>query len=159
MASLGVWAERRQNLKLEEGIVTLEAGSEIEFFELSRTDELERPSSRNRHKMGVKKFKPTSPGRRGMSCSDFDSVTTDKPQKRLTKSLSRRLVVTSTVESPFAVVGVVISDVIASLTFVETSTVYPLVSKASSMIQTEALVLHCSAMQTVSDATSWPLRA
>ena len=40
--------------------------------------------------MGVKKFKPTSPGRRGMSCSDFDSVTTDKPQKRLTKSLSKK---------------------------------------------------------------------
>ena len=40
--------------------------------------------------MGVKKFKPTSPGRRGMSCSDFDSVTADKPQKRLTKSLSKK---------------------------------------------------------------------
>jgi large subunit ribosomal protein L2 len=40
--------------------------------------------------MGVKKFKPTSPGRRGMSSSDFDSVTTDKPQKRLTRSLSKK---------------------------------------------------------------------
>jgi large subunit ribosomal protein L2 len=35
--------------------------------------------------MGVRKYKPTTPGRRGMSVSDFDTVTTDKPQKSLTK--------------------------------------------------------------------------
>jgi large subunit ribosomal protein L2 len=35
--------------------------------------------------MGVRKYKPTTPGRRGMSVSDFDTVTTDKPLKALTK--------------------------------------------------------------------------
>ena len=35
--------------------------------------------------MANRKYKPTSPGRRGMSVSDFASVTTDKPLKSLTK--------------------------------------------------------------------------
>jgi large subunit ribosomal protein L2 len=35
--------------------------------------------------MGVRKYKPTTPGRRGMSVSDFEAVTTDKPLKRLVK--------------------------------------------------------------------------
>jgi large subunit ribosomal protein L2 len=33
--------------------------------------------------MGVKKLKPTSPGRRFQTVSDFESVTTDKPEKSL----------------------------------------------------------------------------
>ena len=39
--------------------------------------------------MGVKKYKPTSPGRRGMPGSDFASVTTGKPEKKLLSSWSR----------------------------------------------------------------------
>ncbi|MDQ3538003.1 MAG: 50S ribosomal protein L2 [Actinomycetota bacterium] len=35
--------------------------------------------------MGVRKYKPTTPGRRDMSVSDFDTVTTDRPLKALTK--------------------------------------------------------------------------
>ena len=35
--------------------------------------------------MGVRKYKPTTPGRRDMSVSDFDTVTTGKPLKSLTK--------------------------------------------------------------------------
>ena len=31
--------------------------------------------------MGVRSFKPTSPGRRFMTVSDFDEVTTNKPEK------------------------------------------------------------------------------
>ncbi|CAN5428476.1 50S ribosomal protein L2 [soil metagenome] len=34
--------------------------------------------------MGIRKYKPTTPSRRGMSVSDFDTVTTDKPLKALT---------------------------------------------------------------------------
>jgi large subunit ribosomal protein L2 len=33
--------------------------------------------------MGIKKYKPTSPGRRGMSSSDFADITTSTPQKQL----------------------------------------------------------------------------
>jgi large subunit ribosomal protein L2 len=40
--------------------------------------------------MGVKKYKPTSPGRRNMSSSDFERVTTDTPHKKLTRSLSKK---------------------------------------------------------------------
>jgi large subunit ribosomal protein L2 len=35
--------------------------------------------------MAVRRYKPTTPGRRGMSVSDFDALTNDKPLKRLTK--------------------------------------------------------------------------
>ena len=40
--------------------------------------------------MGIKKYKPTSPGRRNMSSSDFEKVTTDRPHKALTRSLSKK---------------------------------------------------------------------
>ena len=33
--------------------------------------------------MGIKKYKPTSPGRRGMSVSTFDEITTSEPEKSL----------------------------------------------------------------------------
>ncbi|MDD5513051.1 MAG: 50S ribosomal protein L2, partial [Candidatus Omnitrophica bacterium] len=33
--------------------------------------------------MGLKKFKPTSPGRRWMSGSDFSEITKNKPEKSL----------------------------------------------------------------------------
>ncbi len=35
--------------------------------------------------MGVRKYKPTTPARRGMSVSDFDTITTDRPEKSLTR--------------------------------------------------------------------------
>jgi large subunit ribosomal protein L2 len=35
--------------------------------------------------MAVRRYKPTTPGRRGMSVSDFGALTQDKPLKRLTK--------------------------------------------------------------------------
>lgn len=35
--------------------------------------------------MGVRRYKPTTPGRRGMSVSDFGTLTNGKPLKRLTK--------------------------------------------------------------------------
>jgi large subunit ribosomal protein L2 len=39
--------------------------------------------------MGVKKFKPTSPGRRGMSSSDFAELTASRPVKSLTRALRK----------------------------------------------------------------------
>ncbi|MFA5880645.1 MAG: 50S ribosomal protein L2 [Eubacteriales bacterium] len=39
--------------------------------------------------MAVKKFKPTSPGRRFVTVSDFKEITTDKPEKSLTESLKK----------------------------------------------------------------------
>lgn len=40
--------------------------------------------------MPVRKYKPTSPGRRDMSVSSFDELTTSKPQKSLTRPLKKR---------------------------------------------------------------------
>src|SRR6476646_2548951 len=39
--------------------------------------------------MGVRQFKPTSPGRRFMTISDFDEVTRDKPEKSLLAPVKR----------------------------------------------------------------------
>lgn len=40
--------------------------------------------------MGVRKYKPTTPGRRGMTGSDFSEVTKGKPEKSLTRPLKKR---------------------------------------------------------------------
>ena len=39
--------------------------------------------------MPIKKFKPTSPGRRQMTVTTFDDITTDKPEKSLVKPLKK----------------------------------------------------------------------
>jgi large subunit ribosomal protein L2 len=40
--------------------------------------------------MGIRKYKPTTPGRREMSVSDFDTLTSDKPLKALTGPKPRK---------------------------------------------------------------------
>jgi large subunit ribosomal protein L2 len=40
--------------------------------------------------MGIKVYKPTSPGRRGMSVSTFEEITTDKPEKSLLAPLKKK---------------------------------------------------------------------
>jgi large subunit ribosomal protein L2 len=40
--------------------------------------------------VGIKKYRPTSPGRRFMSVSTFEEITTDKPEKSLLAPLSKR---------------------------------------------------------------------
>lgn len=40
--------------------------------------------------MGIKSFKPTSPGRRQMTVSSFDEITTDKPEKSLLAPLNSK---------------------------------------------------------------------
>ena len=39
--------------------------------------------------MGIRKYKPTSPGLRGMTVSTFEEITTDKPEKSLTVTLKK----------------------------------------------------------------------
>ena len=39
--------------------------------------------------MGIKQLKPTTPGQRGMSKSDFAEITTDKPERSLLSKKSR----------------------------------------------------------------------
>ena len=40
--------------------------------------------------MAVRKYKPTTPGRRGASVSDFDEITRGRPEKSLTRALKKR---------------------------------------------------------------------
>ena len=40
--------------------------------------------------MAVKKYKPTSPGRRGMTGHSFEAITTDKPQRKLIVKKTKR---------------------------------------------------------------------
>ncbi|MFY9436904.1 MAG: 50S ribosomal protein L2, partial [Limnochordia bacterium] len=39
--------------------------------------------------MAVKKYKPTTPGRRGMTVSTFEEITKKKPEKSLTVALNK----------------------------------------------------------------------
>src|SRR3989440_9853678 len=39
--------------------------------------------------MGIRQYKPTSPGRRGMSVSTFEEITKTKPEKSLTVKLKK----------------------------------------------------------------------
>ena len=39
--------------------------------------------------MGIKKYKPTTPGLRGMTVSTFEEITTDKPEKSLTVTIKK----------------------------------------------------------------------
>jgi large subunit ribosomal protein L2 len=51
--------------------------------------------------MAITKYKPTSPGRRGMSTQDFASITKGKPEKSLLEHKpSRRPAATTTAASP-----------------------------------------------------------
>lgn len=40
--------------------------------------------------MAIKKYKPTSNGRRGMTTSDFAEITTDKPEKIVACTASQK---------------------------------------------------------------------
>ncbi|WP_048601062.1 50S ribosomal protein L2 [Rubeoparvulum massiliense] len=40
--------------------------------------------------MGIQKYKPTSPGRRGMTVSTFEEITSNKPEKSLLRPLNRK---------------------------------------------------------------------
>ena len=39
--------------------------------------------------MGIKKYKPTTPGLRGMTVSTFEEITTSTPEKSLTVTLKK----------------------------------------------------------------------
>ena len=40
--------------------------------------------------MALRKYKPTTPGRRGSSVSDFSDVTRAKPERALTKKITKK---------------------------------------------------------------------
>lgn len=50
--------------------------------------------------MPIRKYKPTTPGRRGGSVSDFAEITRSTPEKSLLVPLPRRAAATRTAGSP-----------------------------------------------------------
>ena len=67
--------------------------------------------------MGTRKFRPTSPSRRSMSGNDFADLTKGaKVEKSLIAKKSKKVVAITTVESPFVIKVVVISnDIVLSI--------------------------------------------
>ncbi len=53
--------------------------------------------------MGIKKYNPTTNGRRNMTTNDFAEITTDRPEKSLLAPLSKRLVVITKVKSLYVI--------------------------------------------------------
>ncbi len=66
----------------------------------SRLEEGDRPAQRGRHDrhlrggsglaMALRKYKPTTPGRRFMTVSSFEEITKSKPEKSLTESVKKK---------------------------------------------------------------------
>ena len=52
--------------------------------------------------MGIRKYKPTTPGRRGASVADFVEITRSEPEKSLVRPCTARVVVTRTAGSRHA---------------------------------------------------------
>ena len=50
--------------------------------------------------MGIRKYKPTTPGRRGASVADFVEVTRDEPEKSLVRPLHSAAAGTTPAGSP-----------------------------------------------------------
>ena len=50
--------------------------------------------------MAIRKYKPTTPGRRGSSVADFVEITRTTPEKSLTAPCPRRAAATTRVGSP-----------------------------------------------------------
>lgn len=50
--------------------------------------------------MGIRKYKPTTPGRRGSSVADFAEITRSQPEKSLVRPLSKSAAATAPVVSP-----------------------------------------------------------
>ena len=50
--------------------------------------------------MGIRKYKPTTPGRRGSSVADFAEITRSTPEKSLVRPLHGRAAATCTAGSP-----------------------------------------------------------
>ena len=53
--------------------------------------------------MGIKKYNPTTNGRRNMTTNDFAEITTDRPEKSLLAPLSKKAVVITKVKSLYVI--------------------------------------------------------
>ena len=92
--------------------------------------------------MAIKKYKPTSNGRRGMTVSTFEEITTSKPEKSLLAPLNKKLDATTKVKSQFVTKPVDTNANIVLLISNVTKTAFQAALLQSSMIQTVHLVSH-----------------
>ncbi len=61
--------------------------------------------------MGIKKVRPTSPGRRAQTYSTFDEITSTTPEKSLLRVISKKAAVMSTDVLHADIAGVVINGI------------------------------------------------
>ena len=73
--------------------------------------------------MAIKSYKPTSPSRRNMTCTDYSGLSKVKPEKSLLEPLKKNSgVAIATAESPFAIEAAETAENIVSLTSSATRT-------------------------------------
>ena len=94
---MGKYAGYTNRIVEKQSLTLTPDSKEIEFFEAYNIILEEGGKLQWR----IKKYKPTSNGRRGMSVSDFAEITTDKPEKSLLAPVTKRLAVTTKVKLLF----------------------------------------------------------
>lgn len=104
--------------------------------------------------MAIKKYKPTSNGRRGMTVLDFSEITTDQPEKSLLAPLKKKQAATTKGKLPFAIKAGVISVNTGSSTLSVTKMEFQDALLRLSTIRTARRTSRSSTMQTVKNGTS-----
>lgn len=92
--------------------------------------------------MGIKKYNPTTNGRRNMTTNDFAEITTDRPEKSLLAPLSKRSVVITKVKLLYVIKVADISVNTVSSTLSVTKMEFQDALLRSNMIQTALRISH-----------------
>ena len=104
--------------------------------------------------MAIKKYKPTSPGRRGMTVSTFEEITTNEPYKPLTEVLKKHSGRNAHGHITTRHRGGGTAGSTGSLISSATSSAFPARSRRSNMIRTAPPASRSSPMWTVRSGTS-----
>jgi LSU ribosomal protein L2P len=90
--------------------------------------------------MGIRKYKPTSPGRRNMSVNTFEEITKHEPEKALLKPLKNMPVVTHMAVLPLDIMVVEQKENTELLTSKEIKITFREKLPELNMIQTEVQI-------------------
>ena len=103
--------------------------------------------------MGVKQYKPTSPGRRFQTVSDFADITSTTPEKSLLRPLPKKAGRNNNGRITTRHQGGGVKRRYRVIDFTRTAS--PLKLPPSNTIRIVLRASHCSTMQTVKSATSF----
>ena len=105
--------------------------------------------------MAIKKYKPTTPGRRGMTVTDYSVLSKVDPERSLLESKKSMPAATTPARSPSAITAAATASSTVSSTSSATSLMSLPLSRLWSTIRTVLPSLPSSSMRTASRATSW----